>query len=816
MPEETWWPSEAEWKNKITKDDWKWLLDDDSIFTDKSKIFLKRLLHIGGEATCAELAKKYGRTASFYIGVEQGLASRIIKKMNLTPISDNGREWKFSVLFLGRHVDKSKDENSGSYIWKIRDELKTALEESGLLTDETYPLYDKKHDWASLLSEYKKFLADDEKRKVAFDDEVYKWETITFSHGKSWNEILSYLMKNPNSNDSSNLLYHNGIGNAKYFIDDDEIGRILEKLCAESENFENRFKAFQSEINGLSARTFPSEKKDKMARLNDERSASVFLTCNNPQQYTFYKDSYYSKLCKYLEIPSEAAGKKYEHYLSLINEFEKFVVADKTIMDFYDSHTGRYIKSTKLIAQNIIYVLFESGAQFTHLQGAETMTDQNIEKYKTLLQHTRNLILHGAPGTGKTYLARQIAEAMGAETDFVQFHPSYDYTDFVEGIRPKCRTSSDSADFELVDGTFKKFCVRALKNYLNSKKSASTLASEINLQDKVETFINDSIDSRKEFELVNGNKFTIEENLENKIIVNIPNNQAQNISITKKTLYEILDKKIELTNVKDIRLIHDAKTRQQQDSYIFVLAKELSKLPDLKSSTIVEEIKQKSFVFIIDEINRGEMSKILGELFFAIDPDYRGAKNCSHLVTQYANMQTEPNIFDSVLDERQIFGHFFVPENVYIIGTMNDIDRSVESMDLAMRRRFAFEEITAEQSRDTMLTKANEKLLPFGDETIEALRTKMTNLNDALVSRDIALPGAYKIGAAYFLKFESYKSADASDDDAFDSLWNYNLEPLLREYLRGQDSSGEKLKILKAAYDKSTPSNAQDKSELND
>ena len=115
-----------------------------------------------------------------------------------------------------------------------------------------------------------------------------------------------------------------------------------------------------------------------------------------------------------------------------------------------------------------------------------------------------------------------------------------------------------------------------------------------------------------------------------------------------------------------------------------------------------------------------------------------------------------------------------------------------------------------------MLTKANERLSALDDETIEALRTKMTNLNDALVSGDIALPSAYKIGAAYFLKFASYKSADASDDDAFDSLWNYNLEPLLREYLRGQDSGGEKLKILKAAYDKTTPLNTQDKSESND
>lgn len=148
---EEWWPCEKEWNPHLSKEDWKELLDDSSVFTDKSKIFLKRLFAIGGEATCADLAAKYGRTAFFYIGAEQGLASRIMKKKKITPISDNNREWKFPVLFLGRHVDKTKDENSGDYIWKLRTELKESLGEIDLLHDERYPLYEQKHDWKRLL-----------------------------------------------------------------------------------------------------------------------------------------------------------------------------------------------------------------------------------------------------------------------------------------------------------------------------------------------------------------------------------------------------------------------------------------------------------------------------------------------------------------------------------------------------------------------------------------------------------------------------------------------------------------------------------------
>ena len=90
--------------------------------------------------------------------------------------------------------------------------------------------------------------------------------------------------------------------------------------------------------------------------------------------------------------------------------------------------------------------------------------------------------------------------------------------------------------------------------------------------------------------------------------------------------------------------------------------------------------QSKKFIFVIDEINRGEISKIFGELFFSIDPGYRGEKG--RIKTQYQNL----------VDDKDVFAKgFYIPENVYIIGTMNDIDRSVESMDFAMRRRFAFE-----------------------------------------------------------------------------------------------------------------------------
>ena len=196
------------------------------------------------------------------------------------------------------------------------------------------------------------------------------------------------------------------------------------------------------------------------------------------------------------------------------------------------------------------------------------------------------------------------------------------------------------------------------------------------------------------------------------------------------------------------------------------------------------------YVFIIDEINRGEISKIFGELFFSMDPGYRGKMGL--IKTQYQNLIQENNVF---------YDGFYVPENVYIIGTMNDIDRSVESMDFAFRRRFTFKEI-----------KANENLGML-DELDDSIRKKakkaLLSLNNAIWDKEAkagieGLSSAYHIGGAYFLKLK-----ELGND--FDKLWEYHLEGLLREYLRGMEDAEKSLEQLKEAYEKAeTSSDAEE------
>ena len=223
------------------------------------------------------------------------------------------------------------------------------------------------------------------------------------------------------------------------------------------------------------------------------------------------------------------------------------------------------------------------------------------------------------------------------------------------------------------------------------------------------------------------------------------------------------------------------------------------------------EISEPSkYVFIIDEINRGEISKIFGELFFSIDPGYRGTDG--RVKTQYQNLVEEDDVF---------FDGFYVPENVYIIGTMNDIDRSVESMDFAFRRRFAFKEITAEDSQQMLDSDSawgkdgNGKKRKPSPEVISEIKNRMDALNDAICpdKKDSnkkgieGLSSAYHIGASYFLKLANYKKDDGTFD--YDKLWDYHLKGLLSEYLRGMPDAEEKLNALRKAFDIKTSDSTQ-------
>lgn len=404
--------------------------------------------------------------------------------------------------------------------------------------------------------------------------------------------------------------------------------------------------------------------------------------------------------------------------------------------------------------------------------------------FSSMLIESKNLIFRGAPGTGKSYLAKEIAtdiisngyfdnytlltDEQKKQVEFVQFHPSYDYSDFVEGLRPKVNDDG-TMSFELQDGIFKKFVARARKNYEDSKKSRETIEKELSVQESMTAFFSGIELGVDTFKTINGNEFTVTSVDDKHINISIPGNATVNrLTLNLVEVRKMLESGQKFDKIKDITTFFGKSSATQAYSYDFAIYKAIRAKKNAASKTKAKQEELKKYIFIIDEINRGEISKIFGELFFAIDPGYRGESG--EISTQYANLHSDP-------DEK-----FYIPENVYIIGTMNDIDRSVDSFDFAMRRRFRFVELRADERLEMLALLENEDL------EAEAIR-RMAALNKEIASVE-DLNENYQIGASYFLKL---KTLD------FDQLWTDYLQPLLQEYVQGMyDEDGLMKKFAKA------------------
>ena len=327
----------------------------------------------------------------------------------------------------------------------------------------------------------------------------------------------------------------------------------------------------------------------------------------------------------------------------------------------------------------------------------------------------KQVIKYGAPGTGKTFQAKQQTSLLfdiwkaeyapssdikhEGQIELVQFHPSYSYEDFIEGLRPKL--VEGVAQLSLQNGVFKKFCCRAGKWEID----------------------------------VNG-----------------------------------LDLKHQWGELKIEDLIpYNEKLNGSHWEGIFALQD--------KSKLVSDAVPP--FFFIIDEINRAELSRVFGELMYCLE--YRGVEG--RVKTQYAELNTPGTamlcIEESNNSEKSY--QFFIPNNVYLIGTMNTVDRSVESFDFALRRRFRWEEVSPDTG---VLQYYLEKEKPDW----VRLAANLDNLNKK-ISEEVLLGHDYEIGHAYLMNL---KYADTlSYVEVRDSIWEDSIRPLLQEYLRGTGKSAE-------------------------
>ncbi len=541
-----WFP--AQYDPGLSVEDWVCLLNDGEVFSVGSLEIMKRMKDYGGAATCTQLSTKYGESVNFYNVGASSLAHRVADTMELSAVEISpGEERWWPVLFIGKEAG---EEEEGVFVWKLRDELSQALDQTDLSDVELYALEDRGRDGC---------------RYWWLNASPSIWSFSDMAVGGT----QSYTLYNDNGN--KRRIFQNFLdaraGDMLICYESNPVKQIVAigKIIAEQDGEE----IFFEKLEGLS-----SPIDYQVLKGYPELEGMEFFT--NPNGSLF-------KLTR----------EEFDFIMDLIRE-------ENSVQN--ETHIESYSKEDFL---DEVY-----------------MSEQRFKTLVSVLKNKKNIILQGAPGVGKTFIAERLAYSiMGKKDDsrirFVQFHQNYSYEDFVMGYKPV------ENGFELKYGVFYHFCQEA------------------------------------------------------------------------------------------------------------------------------SDYPEKNYFFIIDEINRGNMSKIFGELLMLIERGYRGKK---------AALAYNGRLFS-------------VPENIYIIGMMNTADRSLAMIDYALRRRFSFFDMEPGFDSEGFIRYQN----ALDNEIFNKLILKVKELNDE-ITKDKSLGKGFCIGHSYFCE------RDVCTDEWLHEVVDYDIIPMLREY----------------------------------
>ncbi|HED0812076.1 TPA: AAA family ATPase [Campylobacter jejuni] len=438
--------------------------------------------------------------------------------------------------------------------------------------------------------------------------------------------------------------------------------------------------------------------------------------------------------------------------------------------------------------------------------------DYNMMKNNTPL----NQILYGSPGTGKTYHTIDKAlEILGENLEsrdekkakfdeyvkngqivFTTFHQSYGYEEFVEGIKPRIdsKENSKEIEYEIKDGIFKELCEKALDNYENSILNADELNKKIELKEKVENFLNWLLETNEPIGKTKGGNFFVVE-IDNKTIVIYSEGVERFDGIFNLNLsifMELLKCKDEFNNATEMfKKVFNRDYADRTHTYYFNLVKKFKAYEEKQLTAKIENNKNndnslKPYIIIIDEINRGNLSKIFGELITLIEPSKRIGESEELKVTlPYSGKK------------------FGVPKNVYILGTMNTADRSITSLDTALRRRFEFVEMMPDPDllknvficKDVENPNKDEDYLGDDAKTegfAEILQNILISINkriEFLLDREKTIGHAFFMSEAVKFNKDNWCKPDEYEEDWYvlsisklKSIFQNKIIPLLQEY----------------------------------
>lgn len=792
----------------VTTEEWLDILNDEKSkpYHEALLCFLRQKEH---KATCVKVSQVYGKPAQYYNSKVYNFSKWVQKRLNRFSVKDADDKDTYWCITMQKGWDTKQ-----GFQWQLRDELVEALR-----------IY------------LMKTLIDVFRNGKPFNGyyEEYKWDLLDRLEGKDVLAVFDGLrgenvIDNPRTDSVIKYLVEN---------EADKTRVCCQHLTDESVPLNDRLAAFKAEIKALC----PSKWKNTA---NDERTASALLTCVYPETYTFYKDEIYQNICDYFGYTSRKAGKKYEHFMELVNGFVKSY-GEEIQQIMLNEIKGFKNKPLNLAVQTLFWCMKDYMKE--ELKNKMTTETNNSSKgtwYDDVVrtwERRKNVVLYGAPGTGKTYDVPELAVRlcdpafMAAEPSreeivsrynqlktekriaFTTFHQSLDYEDWIEGLRPVVNENSQ-VTYEIESGIFKKLCEEAERPVVKDKQvgiADNAVVWKVSLAGTGDNPVRSDcmknsyirigwdgygpvISDETDWSIYNGEGKQILDAYINKmkvgdIVMSCYSSQTIDAIGVVVGDYEFEDK---FPNYKRVRRVNwlvkninenivemnDGKTMTLGTVYrlnSITLDNVKSILEKYDTSSKMEE-NDKAYVMVIDELNRGNVSKVFGELITLLEADKRkGRINAESVVLPYSKKA------------------FHIPNNVYLIATMNTADRSLGSLDYAIRRRFAFIAekpfgLEVDGFDEDLFEKVSSLFVKNFDEYKESGWDQTLKLESADTLSEEYKPEDVWIGHSYFLM------QDEEGEDNTSNRLLYEIIPLLEEYVRDGVLTTEAQDVIDELY----------------
>ena len=794
----------------VTTEEWLDLLNDEKSkpYHEVLLCFLRQKEH---KATCTKVSQVYGKPAQYYNSKVYNFSKWVQKRLNRFSVKDADDKDTYWCITMQKGWDTKQ-----GFQWQLRDELVEALR-----------IY--------LMKALIDVLRNGKPFKGYYEE--YKWDLLDRSEGKDVLAVFDGLrgenvIDNPRTDSVIKYLVEN---------EADKTRVCCQHLTDESVPLNDRLAAFKSEIKALC----PSKWKNTA---NDERTASALLTCVYPETYTFYKDEIYKNICDYFGYTSRKAGKKYEHFMELVNGFVKSY-GEEIQQIMLNEIKGFKTKPLNLAVQTLFWCMKDYMKE--ELKNKMTTETNNSSKgtwYDDVVrtwERRKNIVLYGAPGTGKTYDVPELAVRlcdpafMAAEPSreeivsrynqlktekriaFTTFHQSLDYEDWIEGLRPVVNENSQ-VTYEIESGIFKKLCEEAERPVVKDKQvgiSDNAVVWKVSLAGTGDNNVRREcmennhirigwdgygpvISDETDWSVYNGEGKQILDAYINKmkigdIVMSCYSSQTIDAIGVVVGDYEFEDK---FPNYKRVRRVNwlvknisenivemnDGKTMTLGTVYrlnSITLDNVKSILEKYDTSSKMEE-NDKAYVMVIDELNRGNVSKVFGELITLLEADKRkGRINAESVVLPYSKKG------------------FHIPNNVYLIATMNTADRSLGSLDYAIRRRFAFIAekpfgLDVDGFDEDLFEKVSSLFVKNFDDYKESGWDQTLKLESADTLSEEYKPEDVWIGHSYFLMQD--------EEDNTSNRLLYEIIPLLEEYVRDGVLTAEAQDVIDELYKQAT------------